>query len=58
MTGQNKISDQKIGEDNNKGELLFWDIGEMAYTAMTRMNKLKAKGLEFDAEAMLKEWYI
>ena len=41
MTGQNKISDQKIGEDHNKGGLLFWGIGEMAYTAMIRMNKLK-----------------
>ena len=36
--------------------ILFWDKGEMAYTALKKINELKAKNELEKAEIMLSEW--
>ena len=36
--------------------ILFWEKGEMAYTALKKINELKAKNELEKAEIMLSEW--
>ena len=36
--------------------ILFWEKGEMAYTALKKINELKAKNELEKAEIILSEW--
>ena len=54
MTAQNKISN--LNSNLRKKNILFWDKGEMAYSAILRINTLKGKGFEDEADLMIKEW--
>ena len=36
--------------------ILFWEKGEMAYSALKKINELKAKNELEKAEIMLSEW--
>ena len=36
----------------------FWENGEMAYSAIKRINELKADNQWYNAEIMLNEWII
>ena len=36
----------------------FWDKGEMAYSALKKINELKAKNELEKAEVMLNEWIL
>ena len=56
--GQNKIYNLTIGEGKENSKLPHWEIGEMAYSAITRINKLKAKNQKVNAQAMLDEWHL
>ena len=36
--------------------IVFWEKGEMAYSALKRINELKAKNEFYRAEIMLSDW--
>ena len=38
--------------------ILFWDKGEMAYSALKKINELKAKNELGKAEIILSEWIL
>ena len=39
-----------------KNHILFWEKGEMAYSAIKQINELKAKNQIDNAKIMLDEW--
>ena len=38
--------------------ILFWEKGEMAYSALKKINELKAKNEMKKAKIMLAEWFF
>ena len=38
--------------------ILFWEKGEMAYSALKKINELKAKNEMKKAKTMLSEWFF
>ena len=44
------------GESNLLSPIHFWEKGEMAYSALKKINELKAKNELKKAEIMLAEW--
>tara|TARA_B100000700_G_C14373770_1_gene547242 strand:+ start:366 stop:542 length:177 start_codon:yes stop_codon:yes gene_type:complete len=38
--------------------IIFWENGEMAYSAMKKINELKAKNELMKAEIMLSDWIV
>tara|TARA_Y100001968_G_scaffold306260_1_gene322910 strand:+ start:130 stop:306 length:177 start_codon:yes stop_codon:yes gene_type:complete len=50
------------GNENNlispTNQIRFWERGEMAYSALKKINELKAKNEMEKAEIILAEWFF
>ena len=46
------------GESNLLSPIRFWEKGEMAYSALKKINELKANNELRKAEIMLEEWIL
>ena len=58
MTKKTTISGGESNLLNPINHIRFWDRGEMAYSALKRINELKANN-EFDkAKIMLDDWFF
>ena len=49
-----------LNDERNKKKrfISYWGKGEMAYTAIIQINRLKAQNRKELAKIMLKEWYL
>ncbi len=46
------------GESNLINHILFWEKGEMAYSALKKINELKANNELEKAKIILNEWIL
>tara|TARA_B100000700_G_scaffold125376_1_gene140360 strand:+ start:354 stop:530 length:177 start_codon:yes stop_codon:yes gene_type:complete len=58
MTKRNTISGGESNLLSPLNHIRFWDKGEMAYSALKKINELKASNDLKKAEIMLSEWIL
>ena len=58
MTKRHTISDGESNLLSPLNHIRFWDKGEMAYSALKKINELKASNDLKKAEIMLSEWIL
>ena len=58
MSNNLKISDGESNLISPINHVIFWEKGEMAYSALKKINELKANNELKKAQMMLKEWIL
>ena len=58
MTKQSKKSGSESNLKSPLNDICFWEKGEMAYSALKKINELKANNEMEKAEIMLTEWIL
>ena len=58
MPNKHKISGGEFNLLSPINNIRFWEKGEMAYSALKKINELKANNEQEKAQMMLKEWIL
>tara|TARA_Y100001968_G_C19175812_1_gene627959 strand:+ start:101 stop:277 length:177 start_codon:yes stop_codon:yes gene_type:complete len=58
MTKRHPISGSESNLLNPINHILFWEKGEMAYSALKKINELKANDELDKAKTILAEWFF